>query len=146
MKTRIKSKDWVTLVLWIIIPVVVFHLVIGNFWKTMDITLSTKATIFESLFNMIVLPIYLVIIGNRYIKDISFRDQIIIGFLMVIGIGLSIFLHFRNWADNGGSWQNPDRGTLAVIQLELFIGVAVVLIGVVIRWLVGKFGKRYSFD
>jgi len=133
--TEDKFRNWGTLMLWNIVPVIIVHLVARLFWTTYPGTDQTNVTLLEMLFTMFVLPIYLLIINYVVADRLRLTNRLGIGTLMTLSIGLSTILHFKNWADTVGSWKNPDTETIMVMQFEFLIGFAIVGLGTLLSLL-----------
>lgn len=120
----------IQIVLWNLLPIIVIHILFNVFWDEDIKSDNTSLTLFEMAFTALIIPIYLLIRNYEWMNKRT--NQIAIGLLMTFGILLSSFLHFSNWAITVGSW-NADRETIAVIQLEFFVGFGIVALGTIIR-------------
>jgi hypothetical protein len=102
----------------------------------------TGVTLFEMLFTMILLPVFLVTINYWLAKKYAVRRFFIIN-AAIIGscILLSARLHFLNWADSAGSRDKPDPETLEIVAFEQTIGLIITVIGLIIAF-VRLYSKR----
>ncbi len=111
-------------------PVIGFHFSIRPMWYK-GVDSFTDATFVETLFTIILLPIYLVVINYLLFKwsNKTIRSFILNFFIVLSCIFLSTFLHFKNWANSIGSWDNPDTETIMVMDFERTWGTIVSTIG-----------------
>jgi len=117
------------LALFYVAPVLAVHLVARFFWTDDRATDNSSVTVFEMLFTMLILPIYLLVLNYIIGDRLKLNNRVGIWTLMILAVGLSTLLHFRNWADKVGSWMNSDTETLAMMQLEFLVGSVVIVIG-----------------
>ena len=127
--TADKFRNWGTLWLWNIVPVIIVHLIARLFWTKYPGTDQTNVTLLEMLFTMIILPIYLLLMNYVVADKLRLTNKLGIVTLMALSIGLSTILHFKNWADTMGSWRHPDRETIGVMQFEFLVGFVVAGLG-----------------
>ena len=129
----------IRIVLWNLLPIFAIHILLNPFWDEKLGSDNTSLTLFEMAFTALIIPVYL--LTRKYAWMDKARNIIAIGILMTFGIVLSALLHFANWANTVGSW-NADRGTIAVIQLEFFVGFCIVALGTIVRGLMSN--NRHS--
>lgn len=142
-----KTRNFVIISLWNLLPTITFHLILGQFWSSNRGTVQTSLTLFEMMFTMFFLPPAL-LVANHFLKkkyDITSRIGVFI--IMTITLGTSTILHFKNWADSVGNWNNPDMETIGVMQFEFMVGYIIVLVATIIRYFQGKkTEKSYYHD
>jgi hypothetical protein len=130
---NLKNFYWAIVIIFSLIPTVIFHLVMKEFWKDCG-EACTSVTSFELMFTIAILPIYLLII-NAYLIEKGSKNP----FSFLINLGIICFsiyisaqMHFENWVSSVGSRGHVDTGTKMILNLEILVGTIVSVIGGII--------------
>jgi ABC-type protease/lipase transport system fused ATPase/permease subunit len=132
-KMNKELKYWIYVIILSYLPTIGFHFIIRPMWYK-GVDYFTDATTMETLFTIIFMPLYLVVTNYLLFKkhnktNISF----IINCIIILScVFISTSLHFKNWADSIGSWDNPDTETIMVMNFERTAGIVVSVIGLTI--------------
>lgn len=126
-------KYWTYVVLLSYAPTIGLHFLTRPMWYK-GVDYFTNATTIETLSTIIFIPLYLIVINyllfKKYNKTIT---SFIVNSLIIIScVFISTFLHFKNWADSIGSWDNPDTETIMVMDFERTCGIIISAIGLAI--------------
>ncbi|MEQ8240028.1 MAG: hypothetical protein RIA69_12490 [Cyclobacteriaceae bacterium] len=107
------------------------HLLIRPMWYN-GVDSFTNATTIELAYTALILPLSLVICNHKLNTFYTKPKFYINAALIIISIWLSKYMHFKNWADIIGSWDNPDRETIMVMNMELYTGWIISIIGIAV--------------
>lgn len=127
------KKMFNNMILMNFIPILLIHLILLPFWLIGNIELTTHITIMEMIIDIIVVPIYLIVVNLRYSLKTE-KTLILNNFIfMVIGAFLSCGLHYLNWGVSTNLLLlNPDGETIYFFKLFLVLNLCFLLIGSII--------------
>ena len=127
-----KKKATKTLLFSNFIPIIAIHICFLPFWFSNNISFRTMVGSIELVFNVVLLPLYLIIFNYIYsIKKKQFN------FLPNIALMLSaaIFgncLYYFNWGITTGRMFSPDGETIWLFQLETkIIFISIWVLGII---------------
>jgi len=116
--------------LWIIIKVKLNNTIIQDEYDILICILNFRLviTILELLFNVIINPIYLLIINmvyNKKLKNYKYIKNII---LMLLSCFLGIFMFFINWCNANDNFFNHDWKDIIILKYSLIFTIGITLI------------------
>jgi hypothetical protein len=130
-----KEKQELTYVLLLLglnlIPATIPHLLVRQMWYGTDIAQS-QANFIELGITTVILPLLLPVTNWELNKRYNQKAFIVNCVLILFVIWVSSMLHFRNWVDSMGNWDNPDHGTVVVRNFALYTGITLSVIAMTI--------------
>jgi hypothetical protein len=95
----------------------------------------------QFLVNILVIPLLLLKVNYRFSLKTKQKVFILDIFLVIIASMIGHGLSYLNWGITTGYLKEPDPATLGIVQLQVIIGLIVIVIGGLMyhRKLQGKF-------
>jgi len=85
-------------------------------------------SIFTMLLAFVVTPVYLLYMIRRFssTNEVSLLFSIPMCFFANV---LFVLAHYLNWGNSTGLLKTPDSSTILIVKLELFVSIAILIIG-----------------
>lgn len=91
----------------------------------------------EIIIGTIIIPIYLLIVSIKIVSEIS-TGKFTLFLLVMIGVATAgIFTSYFNWGITTGNLLKPDSETVLIMQIQIFVSSAIVIVG----WAIACFVK-----
>jgi len=134
---------------WIIIKVKLNNTIIPDEYDIFNCIMKFRLviTIIELLFNVILNPIYLLIINmvyNKKLKNYKYIRNII---LMLLSCFLGLFMFFINWCIANDSFLNHDWKDIMILKYSLIFSIGITfIIGLVEQLVLIRKYKNNNFN
>lgn len=130
------------------IPVILLHLIFSVLWiftnKNNDITGTTNVTMLETISDLVIVPVYLLIVNFRLCLKLKKYSFLLNFVLMEISAFLGNIMHYFNWGLTTGLLKNPDPETISIFKAITSFDLIAILIVSIVMQIVLVFRRKAS--